>query len=144
MEEKNSRIEQLAIDLAKNEARQSKKSKYNYASMFAEVKNSNFFYHTSSKIYIPSNIPSIPGLPVFQSLPNVKYLPKNAEFLTAFSQSSLFSASSLFHRTKSAQAPTKSVPGRCRLSIHLFAHGRNFTNKNNKNKEHHRRKLCKI
>ena len=52
--------------------------------------HSNFLYHATSKINIPHNLSKIPGLPTFYSMPNVNILPKNADFTSAFSSTSLF------------------------------------------------------
>ena len=68
---------------------QVKKSKYSlqvsYPVMFSNIIQSNFLYHTTSKINIPHNLPKIPGLPVFNSMSNVNILPKSADFISAFS-----------------------------------------------------------
>ena len=68
-----------------------------YPTMFSKVVVSNFLYHSTKYIHIPVNVPKIPGIPNFYSLPNVKISSDN-EFLTAFSQSSVFSAS--FHSSE--------------------------------------------
>ena len=58
--------------------------------MFSQIIQSNFLYHATSKINIPHNLSKIPGLPTFHSIPNVNILPKSADFISAFSSTSLF------------------------------------------------------
>ena len=53
--------------------------------MFSNLVHSNFIYHATKSIILPTNLPKIQSLP-FQSLPNVKFIQK-PQFLANFSSS---------------------------------------------------------
>ena len=53
--------------------------------MFSNLVHSNFIYHATKSIILPTNLPKIQSLPL-QSLPNVKFIQK-PQFLANFSSS---------------------------------------------------------
>ena len=53
--------------------------------MYSNLVTSNFIYHATKSIILPTNLPKIQSLP-FQSLPNVKFIQK-PQFLANFSSS---------------------------------------------------------